>query len=215
MFTGLIEKIGRVVRLTVSGDAARLRLDLGDVAEGVALGDSVAVDGACLTAVRVQGSEVEFDVSSETLSRTTLGSLRAGVEVNVERSLRVGDRLGGHFVLGHVDCVGTIASMRKTSGQMTLEVTAPREVAASLIPKGSVAVDGISLTIAGVGEGRFTAAIIPHTLDNTTLRRKSAGDRVNIELDVLGKYVARLIGRMGGTGEGRITQEFLAEYGFT
>jgi len=214
MFTGLVEGTGKIVRLVPTSGAARLRLDLGALAEGMSTGDSVAVDGACLTAVRIDVGEVEFDVSAETLRRSTLGSRRAGDVVNVERALRVGDRLGGHFVLGHVDGVGTIASIRETSGQVTLEVNVAPEMIANLIPKGSIAVDGISLTIADIGPGRFSSAIIAHTLENTGLRSKSTGDRVNIEMDVLGKYVAQLLGRMQGNGSSRITQRFLAEHGF-
>ena len=218
MFTGLIEGVAKVVRLSPSGEAARLRLDLAALAEGVAVGDSVAVNGACLTATLATGPVVEFDVSAETIRVTTLGSLRTGDEVNIERPLRVGDRLGGHFVLGHVDAIGTVASVERSAGQTTLQVTAGPEVIACLVAKGSIAVDGISLTVADIGADRFLVAIIPHTLQSTTLRNKSVGDCVNIELDVIGKYVAQLMAHARGravpqTGTG-LTEQFLQEHGF-
>ena len=218
MFTGLIEGVAKVVRLSPSGEAARLRLDLAALAEGVAVGDSVAVNGACLTATLATGPVVEFDVSAETMRVTTLGSLRASDEVNIERPLRVGDRLGGHFVLGHVDAVGAVAAIERAAGRVTLQVSAAPEVIACLVPKGSIAVDGISLTVADIGADRFSVAIIPHTLRSTTLHNRSAGDRVNIELDVIGKYVARLTAGARGsavpqTGTG-LTEQFLQEHGF-
>ena len=219
MFTGIVEGIGRVLGLTVSGASGRLRVELGPVAEGVRVGDSVSVDGACLTVARAGGGVAEFDVSAETLRVSTLGGLAAGGEVNLERSLRVGDRLGGHFVLGHVDGVGRVERLEAAPGQVTLEVSAPPEILSCLIPKGSIAVDGISLTLADLsGPDRFSVAVIPHTLEHTTLRRKSAGDRVNLELDVIGKYVARFLGaQRGGRGvkpSGRLTEGFLEEHGF-
>ena len=218
MFTGIIEGTGKVLGLTVSGAAGRLRVELGAVAEGVRVGDSVSVDGACLTATRIGGTIAEFDVSAETLRVSTLGALAVGGEVNLERSLRVGDRLGGHFVLGHVDGVGRIERLQAEPGQVTLAVTAPPEILSCLILKGSIAVDGISLTISRVTPDRFTVAVIPHTLDHTALRKKSAGDRVNLELDVIGKYVARFLSALrGGRGagaSGRLTEGFLEEHGF-
>lgn len=217
MFTGLIEGIGKVVLCSSAGRAARLRLEMGRIAEGVNLGDSVAVNGACLTVTHVDGRIVEFDVSAETLRVTTLADLKPGEEVNLERSLRVGDRLGGHFVLGHVDAVGKILALHKSPGQITLDVVAAADVLAQLIPKGSVAVDGISLTVADLRPDRFSVAIIPTTFRKTTLRSKSSGDRVNIELDVIGKYVAGLLGRSRGAASGpagEISVEFLAEHGF-
>jgi riboflavin synthase len=218
MFTGIIEGTGKVLGLTAGGSGGRLRVELGGVAEGVRAGDSVSVDGACLTVTRVGGGAAEFDVSAETLRVTTLGGLAAGGEVNLERSLRVGDRLGGHFVLGHVDGVGRIERLEAAPGQVTLAVSAPPEILSCLVLKGSIAVDGISLTLADLAPDRFSVAVIPHTLDHTTLRKKSAGDRVNLELDVLGKYVARFLsasrGGRGAMPSGRLTEGFLEEHGF-
>jgi len=216
MFTGLVEGIGKVIRLTPTGEAAKILIDVGDVAEGVGKGDSVAVNGACLTATRFESKAVEFDVSAETLQVTTLREMKPGDLVNLEQSLRVGDRLGGHFVLGHVDCIGKIAALAKSSGQVTLEVNLPAEAIAQLISKGSVAVDGISLTVAKlIPPDRFSVAVIPTTMRETTLEKKSVGDRVNIELDVIGKYVARLLQAKGGAAQGgNLTLDFLTEHGF-
>jgi riboflavin synthase len=218
MFTGIIEGTGKVLGLTASGAAGRLRVEMGAVAEGVRAGDSVSVDGACLTVARIGGRVAEFDVSAETLRVTTLGGLATGGEVNLERSLRVGDRIGGHFVLGHVDGVGRIERLEAEAGQVALAVSAPPEILSGLILKGAVAVDGISLTPAGLAPDRFSVAVIPHTLDHTALRKKSAGDRVNLELDVIGKYVARFLsasrGGRGAEPSGRLTEGFLEEHGF-
>jgi riboflavin synthase len=216
MFTGIIEHVGKVVALTQSGGKGELRAVIGPLAEGTRIGDSVNVNGACLTVARLSSDLAEFDVSGETLRVTTTGALRPGAEVNLERALRVGERLGGHFVLGHVDCVGTVAAITKSTAQVTLTVNAPPHVIAQIIPKGSIAVDGISLTVAELTGDAFSVAIIPHTFANTTLRGKSAGDRVNLELDMIGKYVARLLGRAtAAPGEGKLSEEFLAEHGFT
>ena len=214
MFTGLIEGTAKVTRVTTSGGAASLQLESGEWASDLRAGDSVAIDGACLTASEVGGDIATFDVTAETLRVTTLGALRTGQLVNIERALRVGDRLGGHFVLGHVDVVGVIRALRPESGQTVLDVQTPREIASQLIPKGSIAVDGISLTIASVEPDGFAVAVIPETLRRTTLPRKAVGDRVNLELDVIGKYVARLLGRAGAPPGGALTEAFLKEHGF-
>jgi riboflavin synthase len=224
MFTGIIEEVGKVLGLTAEsacggrgGSSGRLRVELGAIAEGVRIGDSVSVDGACLTVARIGGGIAEFDVSAETLRVSTLGGLAAGSEVNLERSLRVGDRLGGHFVLGHVDGVGRIERLEAAPGEVALEVSAPPELLSGLILKGSIAVDGISLTLADLAPDRFSVAVIPHTLERTTLRKKSAGDRVNLELDVIGKYVARFLSASRGAPGAKpsgLTEGFLEEHGF-
>jgi len=211
MFTGIIEGLGRIASIEAESDKGRLDLDLGPVAEGVVIGDSIAVDGTCLTVTTLAGERASFDVSGETLSRTTLGDRRVNDSVNLERALCVGSRLGGHFVQGHVDAVGTLSRRDALPGQWTVEFTVPRELAAVMILKGSVAVDGISLTIADLKEDRFSVAVIPHTIEVTTLKKKRVSDRVNIEGDMIGKYVARLLGKAGG---GKITSEFLAQHGF-
>ena len=156
-------------------------------------GDSVAVNGACLTATSISGSICEFDAVAETLSKTTLNSLRPGDEVNIEPSLRVGDQLGGHFVLGHVDGIGKISALSPAGEGAELRISVDADVAELMVTKGSVAVDGISLTLVDVGKTHFTCAVIPTTMQGTTLSRRKPGDAVNVETDVLGKMVARLL----------------------
>lgn len=214
MFTGLIETIGSVSGLSPAGGGAVLRVQADKVAEGVRIGDSVSVDGACLTAVAIKGAELSFDVSAETLSVSTVQGFRPGREVNLERALMVGDRLGGHIVLGHVDAIGTISSFRRNPGEFLLRVSVAPGIVRQLIPKGSIAVDGISLTIADLDDSSFSVAVIPHTWENTSLRSKKERDAVNLELDVIGKYVARLLGKAAPSASGGITETFLAEQGF-
>ena len=211
MFTGIIEKTARVKAVHASAAGARLSLELGELAEDVKLGDSIAVNGACLTASAITAGVASFDVVAETLRRTTLGSLAPGDLVNVERALRVGDRLGGHFVQGHVDGVGTIAGRTIAAGEHLLHVSASPELLAGIIEKGSIAVDGISLTIASLDERGFTLAIIPHTLEQTTLSGKREGSRVNLELDMIGKYVRKLAGPTRPNG---LSESMLREHGF-
>lgn len=215
MFTGLIEDVGSVRRIEMAGAAARLAVATTLPVETIALGDSVAVNGACLTVVAKGGGELTFDASPETLERTTLGSMTGGSPVNLERALRLGDRLGGHIVTGHVDFIATVAERRDASGNIVFAFRIPREFARYLVAKGSVAVDGISLTVNAVSDDGFTVNIIPHTASMTTLKGRRPGDRVNIETDILGKYVERLLG--GTTGErkeGSVTLELLAKSGF-
>lgn len=216
MFTGIVEGTATVQQLQRLSGAARLELDMGPLAEDVRKGDSVSVDGVCLTATAVTGSAVAFDVSSETLSRSTLGRLRRGDAANIERALKVGGRLGGHFVLGHVDGLGRIESLDREPGQWTLRIVAEREMISRLVPKGSVAVDGISLTVASLHENAFAIAVIPHTLEHTTLADAGSDQAVNLELDILGKYVERLLstGSIGPGEKGGLTEEFLSEHGF-
>lgn len=212
MFTGLIEGLARVETRSRRGAAARLDLDLGPLAEDSQLGDSIALNGVCLTLESLEGSRGSFDVIAETLQRTNLGELRPGDLVNCERSLKVGDRLGGHFVSGHVDATGRIAVSRQGSGQWDLRVEAPAELLQELIPKGSVAIDGISLTVIDVDERSFSVALIPETLERTTLGKKSVGATVNLEGDPIGKWVRRCLKEM--LGGGGITKERLNDLGF-
>ncbi len=212
MFTGIVEKALPLMALAKRGAAARISLDLRELAEGVRLGDSIALNGVCLTVSGLSGAVAVFDAVEETLSRTTLGDLKAGDLVNVERSLRVGDRLGGHFVQGHVDGVGTVRRREQQGTQWLFRFTVPQDLTALMIPKGSIAVDGISLTLVEVGAGDFSVAVIPHTFSLTTLGRKDAGARVNVECDMIGRYVAKLLA--GAAPKERITEGFLREHGF-
>ncbi len=188
MFTGIIGHIGVIKDVRRTSPGAGLRVDLGPLVEGLAAGDSVAVSGACLTASAVEGSTAEFDVVAETLARSTLGGLRPGAKVNLERALRLGDRLDGHLVQGHVDGIAAVRSIRR-QGQSVVEFQAPPELTDAMVFKGSVAVDGVSLTLLEVSQGRFSVALIPTTLSETTMAELSPGREVNVETDLIGKYV--------------------------
>jgi riboflavin synthase len=210
MFTGLIEEVGTVRSLSRTGDGARLQLACGFARE-LRRGDSIAVDGACLTAIDLTADAFTAEVSNETLARTTLGDLRPGSRVNLERALAVGARLGGHHVLGHVDAVGRIASIERLGDARRIDIEAPPALAPLLVPKGSVTVDGISLTVNDVGKTTFWLAIIPETQARTTLASKGVGASVNLEGDILGKYVLRVLALQQGS---RIDEAFLARHGY-
>lgn len=212
MFTGLIEDTGRVVGFDRSGRAGLLRVKSSLPLDEIAIGDSVAVNGACLTVTRKLDGVLTFDVSPESLSATTLGSLISGSMVNLERALRLGDRMGGHIVTGHVDCIGHLARMVETSQHHVLEFTLPSESARYLVAKGSVTINGISLTVNTVTQKGFSVTIIPHTLEHTTLHTLRPGDQVNIETDIIGKYVERLT--QPWKGSSGLTMKSLAENGF-
>jgi riboflavin synthase len=196
VFTGLVEDMGRVAAVAPRGDDARdLELHPGriDVAE-LALGESIAVDGVCLTVTARGAGRFAVTAGPETLARTTLGGLRVGERVNLERALRAGDRLGGHIVAGHVDAVGTVAERRPLDTGFVFRFRAAPEVLRYVVEKGSIAVDGISLTVNAVDAESFDVALIPHTVEMTTLADKQAGSRVNLEVDIIGKYVEKLLG---------------------
>jgi riboflavin synthase len=202
MFTGIIESLGRVVRVDPDGAGGRhLVLAAPAIAAGLAVGASVAVNGACLTVVEHDAEACRFQVGPETLRRTNLGELAAGDRVNLERSLRLGDRLDGHLVQGHVDAVGRVAERVRQGDWETVWFACPPELTVQMAPKGSVAVDGVSLTLVDVGPDRFSVALIPHTLAHTTLGFKPPGAAVNLETDVLAKYVARWATPVQGGGK--------------
>jgi riboflavin synthase len=193
VFTGIVEAVGRVARLERRGESARLEIDAPELAGEVRLGDSVAVNGACLTIAAEHRERLVFEAVLETLDRTTLGGLAPGARVNLERALRADGRLDGHIVQGHVDETGCVRSLERRGEDVRLAVGTTPGFAALLVPKGSAAVDGVSLTVVGVGEEAFDVALIPHTLAITTLGGLRPGDRVNLEADVLGKYVRRYL----------------------
>ncbi len=199
MFTGLVEGQGTIRGLTPEGDAIRLDVELPTtMTDGLGIGDSVAINGCCLTVIEIDGPVAAFQAGTETLSKTNLGKLDVGHPANLERSLPVDGRLGGHFVQGHVDGVGEVISIDCDGEWVTMWFRVPAPLARLLVPKGSVAVDGISLTVVNVEDDRFSVALIPHTLEVTTLGIRNVGDPVNIETDILGKYVERLLeGRIG------------------
>jgi riboflavin synthase len=194
MFTGLIECEGVITRAERTGGGMRLEVYSPEFGRDMAIGDSIAVDGACLTVVKFIRGAFLADVSAETLDRTTLGSLAQGSKVNLERALRLSDRLGGHLVSGHIDGVGRL-ELKQPAGRFTVyQFWAPPSVMEYVVEKGSIAVDGISLTVAKLGAEGFTAAVIPQTESTTTLKDKPIGASVNLEADVLGKYVKRFVG---------------------
>jgi riboflavin synthase len=210
MFTGLIETIGRVVSADRTAGGVRLRVDLGPAADGVRPGDSIDLSGACQTVACIDSRLAEFDTVAETLARTTLGAWGTGTPVNVERSLRPGDRLGGHFVAGHVDATGLVIENREGGGGWILRVEAPEALAPEIAPKGSIAVDGVSLTVVEAGPPAFTVALVPTTLRETTLGRLTPGDRVNLETDLLAKYVRRAMAAGGAAGAADADRRLMA-----
>ncbi|MFZ0183228.1 MAG: riboflavin synthase [Nitrosotalea sp.] len=192
MFTGIIEGLGNIIRFdkkTSNRSAAKMKIKLGKIAKGLKIGDSVAINGVCLTAINISKDIAEFEMIGETIQKTNLGTLQSGNKVNIERSLKVGERLEGHFVLGHVDGVGVISKMDKQPNQIKIWTKVPKELSKYIIKKGSVTVDGISLTVVDVLKDQFSVSIIPHTMKVTNLSYKKVGDKVNIETDILGKYI--------------------------
>jgi riboflavin synthase len=194
MFTGIIEATGRLDELKAVAGGVRIRIET-DLADGLSPGASLAVNGVCLTVVLTDGPCVVADIGPETTRITTLGLLQRGQHVNLERPLRADGRLDGHFVQGHVDGVGVITNVRAEAESHWLTIDFPASLSAFLIRKGSIAVDGISLTVAGLGDGAFDVMVIPYTWDHTTLRHRRPQDKVNLECDMIGKYVVRAIDR--------------------
>lgn len=191
MFTGIIQEVGTVLRFEQSGGVHRLYVRATGVSARVRTGDSVSVNGVCLTAVSAAKGAVGFDVMGETVRKTSLSRIAVGGRVNIEDALRIGDHLGGHIVQGHVDCVGTVERITKGPGELSLEIGIPSLDAHLVVEKGSVALDGISLTVGAVTAKSFTVYLIPHTLAITNLGDRKTGDAVNVEYDIIGKYIAR------------------------
>jgi riboflavin synthase len=220
MFTGLIEETGRLKGISRQGEALVLNIAAKKVLEGVAIGDSIAVNGVCLTAVRFDGASVSMDVMPETFRRTTLSRLKPGDKVNLERAMRADARLGGHIVQGHVDGTGTI-TQREPKDNAVYFTIEPKEktLFKHIIRKGSIAIDGISLTVVDTTDTAFRVSIIPHTLSETVLQHKVPGDEVNLETDIIGKYVEHLLSwtkkdSEGDGGKMGVTEHFLKEHGF-
>ncbi len=212
MFTGLIEELGTVVNVINKGkEASGLKIKAVAVLEDAAVGDSIAVNGICLTVASLEKSAFVADVMPETLRKTNLEKLRAGEKVNLERALPASGRFGGHIVAGHIDGVGRIVQRLREGNAFVFQITAPPEVLKLTIEKGSMAVDGISLTVARVEKDSFTVSLIPHTASMTTLGFKNAGDMVNLEGDIIGKYVEKI---MKGSPSSAITFDTLRENGF-
>jgi riboflavin synthase len=211
MFTGIVEELGEVKVLRRDAGAARLTISASTVLDGTVLGDSICVNGVCLTVVALGKSEFSADVAVETLKVTNLGDLKNGAKVNLERALQLSSRIGGHLVSGHVDAVGRIRNKREEGNGWRIFFDAPEAVLRYVIKKGSIAIDGISLTVADVDKTGFSIAMIPHTAGLTTLGYKTAGDSVNLEADIIGKYVERLL---SGRVEGGVSMELLQKNGF-
>jgi len=196
MFTGIVETVGTVEGIEPGDDLIRLVVDAAAITDGVEPGDSVAVNGGCLTVTSNRDGRLSFEAVRETMERTALGDLKVGTRVNMERAMRAGDRLDGHIVQGHVDGVGTVREMIRDGNDVRLQVDCDPDLADCVVEKGSIAIDGVSLTVAALTPSGFEVALIPHTLDVTTLRDRQPRDRVNLEADVLGKYVKRYLQRV-------------------
>jgi len=217
MFTGIIEGLGAIAAIRPSGQGRRLTVDADFELAGSKIGDSISVSGACLTAVRIAGRRFDADVSPETTAKTTFGAARLGERVNLERAMRLSDRIDGHLVSGHIDGTGVIESRDAVGNVLVVTIGVPEDLARFMIVKGSVAVDGVSLTINTLEPGRFSVCIIPHTASMTTVGFKPKGGRVNIEADMIGKYVERFLSARQGPGAAPpsgVTVEMLARAGF-
>jgi riboflavin synthase len=215
VFTGLVEEIGKIESVVKSAKSARITVKAKKILEGVKLGDSICTNGVCLTVTSFDSSRFIIDVMAETMRRSNLRNLSPGDEVNLERALSVGDRLGGHIVSGHIDGMGTIESYEQEDNAVWITVAAPPEILKYIVQKGSITIDGVSLTVAYVDEAVFKVSIIPHTKDMTTLLRKRAGDEVNLECDMIGKYIEKFLGaREQAPVKKGIDFNFLSENGF-
>jgi riboflavin synthase len=216
MFTGIIQEVGRVDSLETRGGGRRLIIDAGRLAAKVAVGDSLAIDGVCLTAENIEGQRVKVYASPESLQRTTLGDFRPGRRVNLEQPLRAGEQIGGHFVQGHVDDVGVLRECRRNSEESwELRISLPERLRPLLVEKGSIAIDGISLTIAAVDDSEFRVVVIPQTMKATTLTEKRSGDRMNLEGDILAKQIQQFLSRYARPSSGGVTWDLLEQAGFT
>ncbi len=214
MFTGIIEGLGAVTGIQPSGQGLRLTVEADFVLENTKIGDSISVSGACLTVVHIDGKCFSVDVSPETVSKATFGRVKTGERVNIERALRLSDRLDGHLVSGHIDGMGALKNRKTESNAIIVAIEAPESLTQYMINKGSVAVDGISLTINECSRAYFEVSIIPHTAKLTTIGLKKTGDPVNIETDMIGKYVERFMTGKKETEKSGIDMQFLAKTGF-
>ena len=217
MFTGIIEEIGEITNIQKGAKSSVLTIKANIIFEDLKLGDSVAVNGVCLTASKITGGTFSADVMSETLARSSLGQLKAKSYVNLERAMALGGRLGGHIVSGHIDGIGTIASIKKDDNAIIFTIKTTEEITKYIIKKGSIAIDGISLTVVDVDFSSFSVSIIPHTAKFTTLATSSIGKIVNLENDMIGKYIEKLLGissRDTTISKNNINLDFLKNHGF-
>lgn len=217
MFTGLVEELGMVTSIIKGPESAKLTIAASIVLEDVKMGDSIAVNGVCLTVVAFENSWFQADVMAETLEKSALGDLKVGHRVNLERAMRLGDRLGGHMVSGHIDGIGILINKEVKDIAVVTEIQAPAQVLKYVIKKGSIAVDGISLTVVDVKSDRFIVSLIPHTAKITTIGYKKIGDKVNLESDLIGKYIEKLIQVQNDQPkktQSDISLDFLSKHGF-
>lgn len=214
MFTGIIEEVGTVRRVSTGAAYGTIDIQASTVLEGTKLGDSIAVNGVCLTVTSLSSDGFTADVMAETMRRSALGQLKSGSKVDLERAMAADGRFGGHIVSGHIDGVGTIREMKHEGNAVWVTITAPAAILRGIVEKGSIAIDGISLTVAAVDDTSFSVSIIPHTGAQTILLDKKPGDPVNLENDIIGKYVQRFLEPAPKAETSNITMEFLAKYGF-
>ena len=214
MFTGIIEEVGKVDSIHHSRETATITVRAIKTLEGMQLGDSVAVDGVCLTVRQLAERDFQVEISSETMKRSNLGEIKIGSEVNLERPLSPGGRLGGHFVQGHVDGTGHVLSIESREGFGVWKFSFPKELRPYIVEKGSISVNGVSLTVANLTEGSFEVALIPHTLENTNLHSFGVGRTVNLEVDILAKYVESLLAKRSDIEKSHLTEEYLKEQGY-
>ena len=214
MFTGIIEEVGKVSSIQESRVTATMTVRAVKILDGLQPGDSVAVNGVCLTVRQLAERDFQVDISSETLKRSNLGEMKAGSEVNLERPLTPGSRLGGHFVQGHVDGIGQVLSIESRNGFGFWEFSLPQGMRPYVVEKGSIAVNGVSLTVAKLKKRSFEVALIPHTLENTNFRNFVVGGNVNLEVDVLAKYVESLLDKRSDAKKSVLTEEYLKEKGY-
>lgn len=217
MFTGIIEELGTVKAVKKGAKSAELSIEGNKIFDDIHLGDSIAVNGVCLTVTEYSGNIFKADVMNETLMRSSLGSLKTGSKVNLERAMAANGRFGGHIVSGHIDGTGVISDLTKDDIAVWVTIRTTPEILRLIVEKGSIAIDGISLTVARVSQTDFAVSIIPHTGANTTLLMKNKGDVVNLENDITGKYIEKLLGltkEQETKSESKITREFLTKYGF-
>lgn len=214
MFTGIVTEIGRVVHIRRVGGGVRLAVDAPESTKELQVNDSVSVNGVCQTVISRSGSHFEVEAVEETLRKTTLGTLNANATVNLELPVRLNDRLGGHLVLGHVDCCGEIRNVVKQESSWLITISVPQAFSKYLVPVGSVAVDGISLTVASLHNSEFVVSIIPHTLEKTTISAAREGMMVNLEFDIVGKYIERLLTADGKREGSTLNTERLRQWGY-
>lgn len=215
MFTGIVEEIGHVEHIQNGEKFSRIKINAVKVLEQSQIGDSIATNGVCLTITNMTSGSFEADIMAETLRKSNLGSLRIGAAVNLERAMRLSSRLGGHLVSGHIDGIGEMMSITKEAAATWITIKAPAEILRYVVLKGSIAIDGISLTVADVTKEYFKVSVIPHTKNKTTLLMKGVTDQVNLEVDIIGKYVERLLGLTHEVHkENKIDEDFLKNHGF-